>query len=250
MRLRQDVWPQGGQIKTLYHDAKEGLALPFFYLLSFAKKEYIYTYPHIKWLTISIHSCTMSLQNNSGGEVFMYSERVERFAAYLPSLKQLKDERTADAVCGVWEDMLRKSPWKSVEEARFKEGYDNVSLVSHVNSTVECALSLSRIIHRYHGIEFDEQLIIAFGLLHDVDKVVEYEFNEAGELVKSKLANQIQHGVLSAILAYENGFDADMLHMILTHTTESKMRPQIKEAILFGYADLCDWDLVCRYAAR
>ena len=180
----------------------------------------------------------------------MYSERVERYAQYLPSLKLLKDEKTADAVCGVWEDMLKQSPWKSIEEARFKEGYDDVSLVSHGNSTVECALSLSRIIHKYHGIEFDEQRIITFGLLHDVDKVIEYEYNGERQLVKSEIANKIQHGVMSAILAYQNGFDSDMLHMILTHTTESKMRPQIKEAILFGYADLCDWDLVCRYSAH
>ena len=180
-------------------------------------------------------------------EVVMFSQKVEEFAAWLPSLKLLENEKTAEAICGVWEGMLKLSPWKSIEEARFKEGYDDVSLVSHVNSTVECALALARIIHKYHGIEFDEQRIITFGLLHDVDKVIEYSFNESGELVKSQIANKIQHGVMSAILAYENGFDADMLHMILTHTTESKMRPQIKEAILFGYADLCDWDLVCRY---
>ncbi len=176
--------------------------------------------------------------------------RFEKYSRYLPSLRLLTDEKVADAVCGVWEDMLKLSPWKGIEEAKFKEGYDTVSLVSHVNSTVECALAVSRIIRKHHGIEFDEQKIIAFGLLHDVDKVVEYEFNEAGELVKSPLANKIQHGVMSAILAYQNGFDTDMLHMILTHTTESKMRPQIKEAILFGYVDLCDWDLVCRYADR
>ena len=53
---------------------------------------------------------------------------------------------------------------------------------------------------------------------------------------------------MSAIVAHENGFDMDMLHMILTHTTDSKLRPVIKEAILFGYVDLCDWDLTCRYA--
>ena len=180
----------------------------------------------------------------------MNGKRLKEYSEFLPSLKLLSDEKVADAVCGVWEDMLKQSPWKSIEEAKFKEGYDTVSLVSHVNSTVECALAVSRIIRKYHGIEFDEQRIITFGLLHDVDKVVEYEFNEAGELVKSELANKIQHGVMSAILAYQNGFDSDMLHMILTHTTESKMRPQIKEAILFGYVDLCDWDLVCRYVER
>ena len=66
--------------------------------------------------------------------------------------------------------------------------------------------------------------------------------------MRSEIAQKIQHGVMSAILAHENGFDMDMLHMILTHTSESKLRPVIKEAILFDYIDVCDWDMTCRYA--
>ena len=41
---------------------------------------------------------------------------------------------------------------------------------------------------------------------------MEYEYNENGELVKSDLAEKIQHGVLSAMWAREAGFDMDMIH--------------------------------------
>lgn len=174
--------------------------------------------------------------------------RIDYYAEYMPSIRLIEDTATADAVCAVWDAMLEMSPWKGVEEARFKEGYDNVSLISHVNSTIECVLSVSRIIHKHHQIDFDEQRLIVFGLLHDVDKVIEYTYDESGELVRSEIAQKIQHGVMSAILAHENGFDMDMLHMILTHTSESKLRPVIKEAILFDYIDVCDWDMTCRYA--
>lgn len=176
------------------------------------------------------------------------NEKVSYFSQYLPSLRLLKDRRTAQAICDVWQAMLDLSPWENIEQARFKEGYDHVSLISHVNSTVDCALEVSRIIKRYHGIDFDEQLIIAFGLLHDVDKVVEYTYDENHDLVVSDLGRKIQHGVFSAIIAHEKGFDTDMLHLLLTHTTDSKLKPQIKEGILFGYVDLCDWDMTCRYA--
>lgn len=174
--------------------------------------------------------------------------RVEYYKQYLPAVAMIEDPDKAEAVCAVWDTMLEMSPWKGVEEAKFKEGYDHVSLISHVNSTIEAALSVSRIIRKHHQIDFDEQKIIIFGLLHDVDKVIEYAYDETGALVKSEVAQKIQHGVMSAIVAHENGFDMDMLHMILTHTTDSKLRPVIKEAILFGYVDLCDWDLTCRYA--
>lgn len=175
-------------------------------------------------------------------------EKIAYFSQYLPSLRLLENRDTAEAVCDVWQAMLDMSPWDSIEQARFKEGYDNVSLISHVNSTVDCALAVSRIIKQYHNIDFDEQLIIAFGLLHDVDKTVEYAFDTDHNLVVSELGKKIQHGVLSAIVAHEKGFDMDMLHLLLTHTTDSKLKPQIKEGILFGYVDLCDWDLTCRYA--
>ncbi len=176
------------------------------------------------------------------------AEKIQNFAVYMPSIQLLQDLSIAEAICDVWQAMLDLSPWQTLEQPRFKEGYDHVSLASHVNSTIDCALAVSKIVAQYHGITFDEQRIIAFGLLHDVDKVVEYTFDENHELVISDLGRKIQHGVLSAILAHEHGFDMDMLHMILTHTTDSKLRPQIKEAILFGHVDLCDWELTCKFA--
>lgn len=121
-------------------------------------------------------------------------------------------------------------------------------MISHVNSAVECALAINRIIKKYHDVECDEQRLLVFGLLHDVDKVVEYEYNENGELVKSDLAKKIQHGVLSAMWAREAGFDMDMIHLIITHTHDQNMKPAFREGILFGYADLCDWEMTCKYS--
>ena len=130
---------------------------------------------------------------------------------------------------------------------KFKEGMDDITLISHVNSSVECALSLARIIHKYHGCNFDEQRIIILGLLHDVDKVVEYVYDKDGKLVVSEIGRKIQHGVLTAMLAREAGFDVDMQHLILTHTHDQNMKPMWKEGVLFNYADLCDWEMTCRF---
>lgn len=176
------------------------------------------------------------------------SNQLASLANYLPNLSQLKDKNTALAVAQVWYKALEMSPWKSFDEAKFKEGMDNVTLISHVNSTVESALAVSRVIKKYHHIDFDEQLIITFGLLHDVDKIVEYVYDEHGELVTSEVGQKIQHGVLSAMLARDAGFDINMQHMIITHTPTQNKKPLFKEAILFGYIDLCDWELTCKYS--
>lgn len=177
-------------------------------------------------------------------------EKIDHLSCYFPKIREIRDEKIAEAVADVWLEMLRISVWEDISQARFKEGYDQVSLVSHVNSTVECALAVSRIIKKHHGINFDEQKLITYGLLHDVDKMVEYVFNENGELVVSEMGKKIQHGVMSAILAYNAGFNTDMLHLILTHTTSSSMKTEDKEGILYGYVDLCDWELTCKFTQR
>ena len=176
------------------------------------------------------------------------TERVDHLAQYLPSLRSVKDGETAEAVAEVWFKALEMSPWDSFEQAKFKEGMDDVTLISHVNSSIECALALAQIISKYHKCTFDEQRIIVLGLLHDVDKVVEYVYDEKGNLVISEIGKKIQHGVLTAMLAREAGFDLDMQHLIITHTHDQNMKPMYKEGVLFNYADLCDCEMTCRFS--
>ena len=174
-------------------------------------------------------------------------EKVEQLAQYLPSLRDVADPATVQGIVQVWYTALDMSPWETFDQAKFKEGMDDITLISHVNSSVECALSLARIIHKYHGCNFDEQRIIILGLLHDVDKVVEYVYDKDGKLVVSEIGRKIQHGVLTAMLAREAGFDVDMQHLILTHTHDQNMKPMWKEGVLFNDADLCDWEMTCRF---
>lgn len=177
-------------------------------------------------------------------------EKIQEVAKYFPIIREIEDRKTAAMVAEVWLEMLKLSTWENIGQARFKEGYPNVSLASHVNSAIECALSAGRVIKKYHNISVDEQKLIVFGLLHDVDKMVEYVFDAEGNVVVSETGKKIQHGVLSAMLAYNAGFDLHMVHMILTHTPSSAVKTEDKEAILFGYQDLCDWDVTRRFTER
>lgn len=176
------------------------------------------------------------------------SEKVQYLAQYLPSIQKISDPATAEMVAQVWFKALEMSPWKHFDEAKFKEGMDHVTLISHVNSSIECALALADIVSRHHKCNFDTQRIIILGLLHDVDKVVEYVYDNNGNLVVSDIGQKIQHGVLTAMLAREAGFDVDMQHLILTHTHDQNMKPAFKEGVLFNYADLCDWEMTCRFS--
>jgi len=174
---------------------------------------------------------------------------VESVARHFPLINEIQNPSTREKVAAVWMEMLKRSTWKSIDEAKFKEGME-ISLVSHVNAATESALAVSRILAKNHGVTFDEDLIITFGLLHDVDKVIAYERGPNGEVVVSKSGRLIQHGVMSAILAHNAGFSEDMLHLILTHTPTQNMKPVFREGILFGYIDLCAWEIAAKFANR
>lgn len=175
-------------------------------------------------------------------------DSVNLVAKDLPAILTIKNQDTAKKVAAVWLEMLKRSKWQRIEQGRFKEGMKDISLVSHVNSTVEAAVAVSRIITKHHGVAFDEELIIVFGLLHDVDKLVEYEADENGDIVVSRTGKMIQHGVLTAILAHNAGFSEDMVHLILTHTPTQNMKPAFREGILFGYIDLCAWEMAYKFS--
>ena len=69
-------------------------------------------------------------------------EKINFLAQYLPAIKEVKDQKTAAAVVDVWLKALEMSPWDSIDQAKFKEGMDRITLISHVNSAVECALAI------------------------------------------------------------------------------------------------------------
>ena len=54
----------------------------------------------------------------------------------------------------------------------------------------------------------------------------------------------IQHGFYEAHLALKEGFSWEVVHEILTHTPQSKMRPRFVEGILLAHVDYGDADLI------
>lgn len=171
---------------------------------------------------------------------------IETVARYLPIIKEMKDRAMAEKVAKSWLQMLEMSPYNDISEPKFATGTE-VSMIDHVNSTTELALAMAEILKKYHGLELDKDRLIALGLMHDLDKMIEYVRDEKGEIVHSRSSELIQHGVMSAMVARDQGFDEEMLHLILTHTGQQKMKPAFLEGMLFSYADNADYDIMIKY---
>ncbi|WP_101550096.1 MULTISPECIES: HD domain-containing protein [Anaerotruncus] len=169
-----------------------------------------------------------------------------KIAELFPIIREIRNQDLADRIAAVWLRAWGMSKWERLEDACFNPDIQerDCRLVDHVNVTTIASLQMAKLIERYQGESFNYERILTIGLLHDVSKLLEYEPDGKGGYRRSFIGEKLQHGFYGAVLAREEGFTEETLHLILTHTPQSKMKPQYKEAILFSYMDLCDADMV------
>ncbi len=171
-----------------------------------------------------------------------YELTKEKMGELFPCFMKVKDEKVANQILAVWQDMFGQGTWDSIEEINFCPGVNDYTLQGHINAVTEAAIEVAKVLSKTQGVQFDEQLLITLGLLHDVSKLVEYKPDGHGGSCKTELGEKIQHGAAGAICAEKHGFSLDVVHLILTHTPLSKIKPALKEGILFCYVDLADAD--------
>lgn len=177
-------------------------------------------------------------------------EKLAEIAKDMPLIMKITDEELAEKVADVWMETVRLSTWDSISEMPFNDTFPERSLLEHVNATTEAALAYSQIIRKYHNIEVNEDELIAFGLIHDVDKALKYEKDGNGGVCVSEMGKRIQHGVMSAMLARDCGMSMRMQHLLITHSPQQNMQPAYIEGTLFSYVDHCDWDVVIKYGKK
>lgn len=174
-------------------------------------------------------------------------EKIDFIARDLPMIAQIKDKDLSQKVADVWLRTIELSPWESISDIPFSDKFPQRTLKEHVNATTEAALEVSRIFKKHHRMDFDEDFLIAFALIHDVDKALKYVKGEKGGIVVSEIGAKIQHGVMSAMIARDCGFPIKMLHLLITHTPSQNMQPAYDEGVLFFSIDQCDWDMVSHF---
>lgn len=157
-----------------------------------------------------------------------------------PMLADVKDKETAFRIARSWVYSWQHSKWEHIEDGCYSPNVPGKKLVNHVKVATEGALALAELITRYHGYTFDMQKILVLGLMHDVCKLMEYEPDGKGGGQLSEYGKRLPHGAISAQIAYEQGFDLEMIHLIITHSSHIKNKPQELEGILFEFGDLSD----------
>lgn len=169
---------------------------------------------------------------------------IEYIVSVFPEVDQISDGDLRARVIEIWIDCWRASSWDRIEDA--PKNPSNLGpdrrLYQHVRGVTQEAIATAEIVERLHGIAADRDTIIASALLHDVSKLVEYQPDEIRGATVSSLGRLIQHAAYGAHVAWEKGISEEIIHVILSHTRNSRKPPRTLEGLIVHYVDYLDTD--------
>jgi len=161
----------------------------------------------------------------------------------LPELALIQDPALRQATAEIWAETLAESDWDTMADA--PKNPENLPthrrLLEHSRSVALQALAVAKVVQDLHGIGFDQDILVAAALLHDVSKLLEYGPTDSGA-GKTPTGQRFQHGFLGAMKALQHGLPQDLVHNIIVHTRHSHDLPQTWEAIIVHYVDYLDSD--------
>lgn len=131
---------------------------------------------------------------------------------------------------------LADAPWFTVTRAERKSP---TALVEHVRQVADAASGLAEIARR-QGSAPDMDRLLTGAALIDVDKLVMID-RATGE--PSDALRYSQHTFYGAHVAREEGAPWPVIHMILSHSKNTGVRPGTLEAVIIHYADYAVFDL-------
>ena len=162
-----------------------------------------------------------------------------------PELAEISDRSLADKVVEIWAETWKASPWERIEDApkNPETVHDRHRLVPHTRAVTVQGIAMAKAIRDFHGLPVNLDLVIAGCNLHDVSKLMEYE-PKGADSGKSQFGAMIQHAAYGVHKALEHGLPLELVHIIGSHTTQSRLAPKTTEAIIVHYADYADSDVL------
>jgi putative nucleotidyltransferase with HDIG domain len=167
---------------------------------------------------------------------------LEVMRKYLPLLDTFKDLKLATKVANIWYDLWKTSRWKKLEDASWSPLCPGISLIDHTLSVTRCALEFAEVRNEVYGEKIDFDILLAGALLHDASLLVELEPGK-DNAKKNKKGNLLQHSFLGAHRALLEDLPDEVVHIIVSHTWQSRLLPQTPEAVIVCCVDFADADL-------
>lgn len=172
------------------------------------------------------------------------------FLEIFPEIGLIKEKDLQEKIVLVWKRAMKLGGWK--ENDLFDIPFTllipgtQVNLVEHTRAVTNCAIKIADALETtYENIKVKRDYLVAGGLLHDVGKLIEYEYREDG-FQKSEMGKLLRHPVSGANLASEFELPGEVIHIIYTHSKEGDNYQRTIESIIIHHSDFINFETLKR----
>jgi hypothetical protein len=170
--------------------------------------------------------------------------RLNELYQELPFLNEIADVDLRQLAVRVWLRMWNESGLAHLADASWftvtrSERTTATTLTEHIRQVADAATGLAAVARR-QGSAPDLDVILAGAALQDVDKLVMVD-HATGQ--PSDIARFTQHTFFGGHVAREEGAPWPVVHVILSHSKNTGVRPQTLEAVILHYADYAVFDM-------
>jgi hypothetical protein len=163
--------------------------------------------------------------------------------AELPFVERIGDPGLAGVVERVWRrlaaesrfDRLADAPWFTVT----RDGEGGLGLTTHIRRVAALAEAMAASAEA-EGAAPDRDLLRAGAALMDADKLV---LSGPANAAIAEIGTYTQHTFYGAHLTLAEGAPPALVHLILSHSKNTGVRPRTIEAVILHYADYAVFDL-------
>ena len=177
----------------------------------------------------------------------------KQIAELFPNLMDIKDAALRDKVAAVWNESLTSGcggkgwTFNEIRAIPFTlmAGPIDLRFVEHLNSCCKQCIAIARVLGEVFGPRVPVHLdhLIAGSLLADVGKMLEFDKDASGKVIKGHFGDMLRHPFSGVALCYKHGIPAEVMHIVATHSHEGDKVERTIESWIFHHADFIDFDI-------
>ncbi len=171
----------------------------------------------------------------------------DKLIELIPEFKLIQDPELCDKALRVWEVAMERGGWtpETIVQMPFTLLINPcpANFVEHVRAVTLTAYRAAQLFGEIYGdrVPLNMDILLVSGLLHDVGKLLEYEYK--GEVTaQTAYGALMRHPFSGAALAYEFGLPMEVQHCIAAHAGEGDKIKRSPEATLINKADFMSFE--------
>ncbi|MCH8261239.1 MAG: HDIG domain-containing protein [Planctomycetes bacterium] len=174
-------------------------------------------------------------------------------AQLFPDIMAITDASLREKVARVWDESITTGcggkGWTFDELRTIKftllAGEIDMRFVEHLNSCVKQCIAIAEVLNSVFGdrVPINRDYLIAGALLADVGKLLEFDKDAAGNVIKGSFGEALRHPFSGVALCYKHGLPVEVMHIVATHSHEGDKVQRSIESIVFHHADFIDFDI-------